>query len=145
MVAQHNNNCLNAGGGAHLIEVSLGFIKENFTAVDENKCVITKDVSVLFLLIWNVWEELLRDLLLAQLLVHRNQQPLSLGVHVTHLHASLVVEKHMVAFSCGINTHIELLLLGDANTRIRVNTFSLRTVALGFSLIYRTSRNTQFS
>lgn len=79
--------------------------------VDKNKQILKKDVSVLFLIIRNMCEELLCDLVIAQLVIHRDHQPLGLGVHVTHLHSSLVVEKHMVALTCGINAHIKLILL----------------------------------
>lgn len=56
-------------------------------------------------------EELLLDRVLAQLVVHSHQQPLGLGVHVTHINASLVVEEHVVALSGGIDAYVELLLL----------------------------------
>lgn len=68
-------------------------------------------VSVLFLLIRNLCEELLRHLILTQLVIHSDHQPLGLGIHVTDLYPSLVMEEHMVALSCSINTHVKLLLL----------------------------------
>lgn len=71
----------------------------------------TKDVSVLFLLVRNMCEELLCHLILTQLVIHSHHQPLGLGIHVTNLYPSLVMEEHMVAFSCSINTHVKLLLL----------------------------------
>lgn len=68
-------------------------------------------MSILFLVLRNVCEELLCDLVLTQLVIHCDHQPLGLGIHVANLHSPLVVEKHMVALARGINTHIKLLLL----------------------------------
>lgn len=61
-------------------------------------------------------EELLCDLVLAQLVAHGDQQPLGFGVHITHIHSSLMMEKHMVTLTRGVDANIELLLLGGQDS-----------------------------
>lgn len=73
--------------------------------------------SLHFLLVRDVRKELLRHLVFTQLLVHADQQPLGRGIHVTHLHPSLVVEEDVVALAGGVDAHVKLLLLRRAERR----------------------------
>lgn len=75
-------------------------------------------MSVLFLVIGNVCEELLFDLGVAQFVVHGDGQPLGLGVHITHLHSAFVVEKYVVGLARGIDANVKLLILYELNTRV---------------------------
>lgn len=87
-----------------------------------------------FLVVTDVCEELLRDLLLTQLVVHGDQQALGLGVDVAHLHAALVVEEHIVSLPRRVHAHVELLVL-ETRTHTRVITQPKDSVCSVYELI----------
>lgn len=94
-------------------------------------------MSILFFILRNVCEELLCDLVFTQLVIHCDHQPLRLGIHVANFHSPLVVEKHMVALACGINTHIKLLLLSVEGKYKDTQTHFHGSAALAFPHIYK--------
>lgn len=61
-----------------------------------------------------MYEKLLRDLFFSQLLIHSHHQPLRLGIHITNLRSSFVMEEYMVALTRCKNTNVKLILLGKS-------------------------------
>lgn len=64
-----------------------------------------------FLVAGDMSQQLLLHRVFADLFIHCNEQLLRLGIHVSHIHPSLVVEQHVVALAGGVDTQVELLLL----------------------------------
>lgn len=68
-------------------------------------------VHTLFLLLRDVCEQVLGHRGQREFLVHADHQALRFGVDVPDVHTSFVMEKHMISLTCGVDTHVKLLLL----------------------------------
>ncbi len=60
-------------------------------------------------------EELTLDCVRTDLLIYFHQQFQGFRVHVSYIHTPFMMEEHVIAFTCGIDTHVKLILLGESH------------------------------
>lgn len=68
-------------------------------------------LSLLFLVLWCMHQEVLLHIGLGELFIHPHKQLLSFGINIAHVHTPFVVEKHTVPPTGSIDAHIEFFLL----------------------------------
>lgn len=83
-----------------------------------------------FLVVGDVSQQLFLHRLFSDLFIHRDQQLLGLGVHISHIHPSLMVKQHIVALPGGVDTDVELLLLNNGHMSIHTSFFTRHFILL---------------